>query len=55
MDKRIPHPSWRSNVRIQHFQAGEMPVASARRFMSFNGPQRFYRYARRPFSVDFDW
>ncbi|KAI6234047.1 hypothetical protein M3Y99_00838100 [Aphelenchoides fujianensis] len=51
MAKRIPHPSWRSNVRVSHMQYGQMPpladqVLASPRFSSFSGPQRrFNRYA----------
>ncbi|CAD5209512.1 unnamed protein product [Bursaphelenchus okinawaensis] len=52
MEKRVPHPSFRSNVRIQHFQQGEMPPGFGHNFSPFMG--RFGRVARnRPYFVDY--
>ncbi|CAD5213742.1 unnamed protein product [Bursaphelenchus xylophilus] len=52
MEKRVPHPSFRSNVRIQHFQQGEMPPGFGHNFAPFMG--RFGRVARnRPYLFDY--
>lgn len=52
MDKRVPHPSWRQNVRINHIQSGmaEFGQDGLGRFAGFfdRKPSRpmLYRYAR---------
>ncbi|KAI6196456.1 hypothetical protein M3Y94_01112200 [Aphelenchoides besseyi] len=53
MEKRIPHPSWRSNVRVSQFQQGVMPPL-AQYLPLTSGRQRYFgRYARVPFSINF--
>ncbi|KAI6193856.1 hypothetical protein M3Y96_01063100 [Aphelenchoides besseyi] len=52
MEKRVPHPSWRSNVRVSQFQQGAMPPLA--RYLPLPTGRQIYfgRYARVPFSFN---
>ncbi|KAE9551706.1 hypothetical protein FO519_005070 [Halicephalobus sp. NKZ332] len=55
VEKRIPHPSWRSNVRINHI-SHQNPGAPYLRFYD-NGFSRpaFVRWAKRPYAFTGDY
>uniref|UniRef100_A0AC34PWJ9 Uncharacterized protein n=1 Tax=Panagrolaimus sp. JU765 TaxID=591449 RepID=A0AC34PWJ9_9BILA len=49
MEKRVPHPSWRSNVRINHI-SHQSPVPFFHYYGNGFTRPSFVRWARRPYA-----
>uniref|UniRef100_A0A7E4V6B0 Uncharacterized protein n=1 Tax=Panagrellus redivivus TaxID=6233 RepID=A0A7E4V6B0_PANRE len=51
MSKRIPHPSWRSNVRINHIQHQQAPPLMSAYYDRSASRPLLFRWAKRPYAM----